>query len=612
MESMMVDYVRVHDAVQGIPYCTMYLYFIDVQLVVILLHCTTVPYYLSYIIIMLSVLDEDESNIIHRQFKMIELDFHLQLTTFNLVVYYLIVEIFFYLLFTFHIKRIANDLSSKSIKPFRDHGQHRHLLFKKILDRMETQCEIEGKHIERELHVFLKNWFLPRPLGKIDSQVLNLNEPTTSNSSNNHSHFFFERKSTSLSSSSSSCIENVEDYTSSFCQEDLREFFAWAFFDKTVCNITEQWEKDELNKMFEMLITRYGFVYQSYKVKESPIRLKPKSMTLEDCNPLHRPIALYMLFWILRYFGYFILYMKGFRRFHVQLKSQGQEKVLYYWLLQNTKNSVETTANLAPTMFFHGIAPAGLTFYIPMLFNSLLRCDKKTGSKPSHQDAIFLFENLPITCSLVFDALTEEQTMHCVEKALIRHGFYLQQQDGTGTYQPTITVCGHSFGSFQVSWLLKHSAIKDKIKQVILLDPVSIMLSEPDVLTNFLYTQTTGSIFQNGKIDAISLMEYIHKMKIRIIASSELGIEYYLRRHFAWYNSELWIEDIPKSINMSVYVSEKDEIIDAEKVVREVTRFPHVKLKLLKNVGHAALITQPALWKMLYEEFSDSDKSKCD
>lgn len=592
--------------------------------------------------------------------------------------WYLTIEVLFYLLYRFYFRPNANDLTRKTIKPFRGYGRRRHLIFQRILDRMEKKCQLEKKDIGQELHSFLRAWFYDPPSSR-----------TAADTPCCYPNDIFVNGVNSINGQDKQKQKSAPDQNY-FCKEDLLEFFSWAFFDKKHKNLKENWEKEELDKMFDLLHSRYGFVYPMFSEMKSTetttlSRMKPKSFTLEDCDPLHRPLALYAFFAMIRYIGYVILYCIGFRRYTISIPTITKEdqsehhnnqdcqedKFLSYWLLQeqtqpkltdhrDTPSGIDTTANrtscsdsntqFEPTLFFHGIAPAGLTFYIPMLYNTVLL--KKKQLEKQYKNPIFLFENLPITCSLVFDALTEEETMYGVEQALSRHGFSNTSYDmnsttissrsedepnnnnnNTNTGDKTerakkepkdqqITIIGHSFGSFQLTWLLNSQSMKQRIKKVILLDPVSIMLSESDVVANFVYCQipridkvvifddeSNAKIIDNkndkSSSQSMSMMEYINRFKIRVFCSSEIGIGYYLRRHFAWYNSELWLDDILKSVDVSIYVSENDEILNAEKVVKEISRFPNVKLTYWKDVGHAAVISNKELWMDVAYDFMD-------
>jgi pimeloyl-ACP methyl ester carboxylesterase len=69
-----------------------------------------------------------------------------------------------------------------------------------------------------------------------------------------------------------------------------------------------------------------------------------------------------------------------------------------------------------------------------------------------------------------------------------------------------------------------------------------------------------------------------------------------LRRHFAWYNSELWLEDV--DCPMLIGLSEKDEIIHSRKVKQEIERHAKsAKLVYWNGVGHGACIQSPAKWR---------------
>ena len=104
-----------------------------------------------------------------------------------------------------------------------------------------------------------------------------------------------------------------------------------------------------------------------------------------------------------------------------------------------------------------------------------------------------------------------------------------------------LNVCGHSFGSCQLTWLIECPMIGDRIGSMFLLDPVSILLSKPDVVTNFLYGShllrdpSGGCHGWTGR-----LVRCFRRMKKRLKVSSEIFIESYLRRNFAWYGYLLW------------------------------------------------------------------------
>ena len=214
------------------------------------------------------------------------------------------------------------------------------------------------------------------------------------------------------------------------------------------------------------------------------------------------------------------------------------------------------------------------------------------GHKKKHQNPVFLFENEGITCKWTLDALTEKESLNAVQIALVRHGFHSAQQD------KDLTLIGHSFGSFQLTWFLR-SGLCNRIDKFILLEPVSILLSEPDVALNYVYGR--------GADSALVGESFPRSIFIRLFLSSEIFIEHYLRRHFAWYNSELWLEDIPNHIDTNIYVAEKDQITDSHKIGIEIKRvnakrsgeknFKPIKLRQWNGKGHGSCVVLPSLWK---------------
>jgi hypothetical protein len=99
----------------------------------------------------------------------------------------------------------------------------------------------------------------------------------------------------------------------------------------------------------------------------------------------------------------------------------------------------------------------------------------------------------------------------------------------------------------------------------------------------------------------------IDMSKIRLLASSELFTEYSVRRGFAFYNSELWMDDLPESVQPIVALSENDEIVNVQSV-RDYLDVCHadnprndnpVKLLFWEGVPHAACVTSPDKWRQI-------------
>lgn len=458
---------------------------------------------------------------------------------------YLAVEVVFCIAFFAYMIPRANRILEPL--PYRDYNRERCRLLLRILKRIEESCEITKKDVKKTIVRFLSEWFHVTRNPSLGPEA--------------SSEFPGLSPSQSMSPESSDYDDDDDDEISSdetIClyKEDIDEFFAWAFFGKAHSSLL-RWESVELRRIYKELKKRHNLTFPSSKPTEREIRYhrKPRCMTLEPLNALYRPLVVYLMVYGMKILGAIFLYSQGFSRC---VSKSGL--VAWHRPAANPSNS------FLPLLFFHGIAPGGFTLYLPMILYGLaIEKDRP----------VFLFENRAISCAIDFSPLTEQQTVEGVIEILERFD----------SLQSELSLVGHSFGSCTVTWLLASKRLPN-LKQVVLLDPVSILLSEPDVMVNFLYTREMD--------------------KIRMVASSELFIEYYLRRHFAWYNSELWLEDI--NCEFLVCLAETDKIINARKVKEEIQRHSsNDDFIFWENVGHGDCIASPEKWKQIKEKMLEQE-----
>jgi len=124
---------------------------------------------------------------------------------------------------------------------------------------------------------------------------------------------------------------------------------------------------------------------------------------------------------------------------------------------------------------------------------------------------VLLFEIPHISMSLdSLIPLTRVQTLAAIDAII-------SEEDHHGELTQGAVVAGHSFGSIIATWLVMHRP--DLVSQIVLIDPVCLLLFLPDVCFNFLYRSPQ------------SLMELL----IAVFASGEMTVSNTLRRHFWWY-----------------------------------------------------------------------------
>jgi pimeloyl-ACP methyl ester carboxylesterase len=372
--------------------------------------------------------------------------------------------------------------------------------------------------------------------------------------------------------------------------DHVDDLFSWAFFGTSMQELHQDNNEEarqmrcELHKMHQIIRNQVGLRFVGAEdeadAETSAASSRPcyvaRQMTLEPVNALHRPLLVYAGVALLQKCANLVLRCLGFRR--VVSSATG----LVGWYREAKATSVDASTRHPPLLFFHGIAPAGHAFYLPMILNGLAKASNDEG----HQ-AVYIFENPHISCSLSTvlqddgSALTERETIRGVQEIL-----ELTMGKEEAITSP-LALVGHSFGSVPLTWLL-HSHFQPRIASMLLIDPVTILLSEPDVMTNFLYN--------------------VDVSKIRMLASSELGIQVYLRRHFAWYNAELWLQDVPSHIAVGVALSEHDEILNAPKVRAELQHH-HVPHLYWRHVGHARCVSSPSMWQQMRDLMAGATKS---
>lgn len=477
---------------------------------------------------------------------------------------YLAVEVIFFLVFRFYLVPQAN--ARTEAQPYHDYGNDRHKLLERVLERLMLICKKTGRCPQKAAQEFLHNWF--RPISSTDEVV------TSSPSRPFSAPLPLESMSTTASDNDTDSVSSVEeedeimrfsDQGTSFPEftvenigkEEVDQFLAWSLFEKETEDMVE-WEKDELEVCHLLLRQKLNLLFEPGKLNI----LRPRRLSKEDVDTLHRPLLIYLIVATIKAFFGLVLTACGFQ------KMVSKSGVAAWFRPARGKDA----NNLLPLVFFHGVAPCGVSLYLPFVFSLI-----KDGR------ASFLFENPNISCHFSFHALTELEYVDGIAE-IVNH-YVGAKRD--------LSIVGHSFGSVPLTWMIRSPELKKRVRQMVLLDPVTIMLSEPDVMVSFLYK--TG----------INI--------IRMVAGSELFTIYYLRRHFAWYNSELWLDDIPQHTKTIVALSQDDAIVNAEKV-REYVELGFcgsspLDLLFWKGASHGKCVYTPSKWRELKEVMQRQEMS---
>jgi len=430
--------------------------------------------------------------------------------------FYLALEVAFYCIFKWYLLPAANK--RVDVHPYRDYiiGE-RHRIILRCLERLQQNATGESK--EEVIRSYLLSWFHDKKT-VVDVARFLLRDQDKKQLSRSTSELSEATASTEDESmSTSDCSEEYVSRTRWTMEElgraDMECLFAWAAFGKDVERLNQD-ELDDLEQVFVGCEERFGLYFREGSTR----KYSAKRLNLEDITASHRPLFIYLIVFWARFIAGLWLIVSGFRPCYSQSGMKG-------WF----RPARNETSQL-PLLFFHGIAPGGLAFYLPMVLKGLCADDR----------AVFLFENPAISTDLFagLKPLTEQATLEGVREIINR--FMPQATD--------LAVVGHSFGTVPLTWLLHCPKMGHHIRQAVFLDPVTILLTTPDVMNSFLYSTNK-------------------KSNVRFVAT-ELLVQNYIRRHFPYYNSDLWFEDLPREdCQVLVCISENDDVIDAAKVRHE-------------------------------------------
>uniref|UniRef100_A0A6U4GNQ7 AB hydrolase-1 domain-containing protein n=2 Tax=Phaeomonas parva TaxID=124430 RepID=A0A6U4GNQ7_9STRA len=293
-----------------------------------------------------------------------------------------------------------------------------------------------------------------------------------------------------------------------------RSFFSWALY----AHREEDLSKAESAELDELTVEAVAFA----KAQGKPLKEGPKTegidhvdFTLRPLESVHRPLLWYAIVALKAKLSGAILLVNGFRRFEYD--------GLVYWH-RDAADAGRPALDLEhpghgrlPLVVFHGIS-SGIFLYLPML---LRYCGGRTA---------MIFEQPHISMALDLAPPSRDAVVAAVEGICRRHRVR------------RAAFLGHSFGSVPLAWMVDSGS--SLVAQLLLLDPVSVMLAVPIVTLNFLYRRPRG------------LIQWL----IYLAAASELGISYTLRRHFWWYQNALWLDKVPKGVPVVFGLAGADEV----------------------------------------------------
>jgi pimeloyl-ACP methyl ester carboxylesterase len=304
---------------------------------------------------------------------------------------------------------------------------------------------------------------------------------------------------------------------------DLRQFLAWAFWNSFVPDLAET-DQLWITETASRILAETGIPYCP---DEGGILLRNTSDPMV-ISP--RPLSLYLIVMIVKLLTAGLLLLVGF--------APGEKHGVHYW---HRKPSGSVTEE--PVVFFHGISP-GLVAYVSLLLKlrgevlivEMPWVTMSIGSLPPREPLAYAARVLKVFAYLGFDKSRR------------------------------LVLCGHSYGSCAVSWLLRLDPTLNC--RLVLVDPVTLYLVVPKVCFAFLYERPRG-VFQRV---------------VRVWAAEEIGVARTMRTDFYWLDCVQYADDLPPDSH--VFLSEQDHLVPVDIVHAECSAATGVNVRVFPGVGH--------------------------
>lgn len=318
-------------------------------------------------------------------------------------------------------------------------------------------------------------------------------------------------------------------------RDNVADFILWAFFNRHGPAGDDAEEVEEYIQLHERT---FGHTFPPGRGNVGCLRL-----TLEKVDMLHRSLVWYFCVGFVDFLTYVNLSIQRFRQFHPRPETLVK---LFpprpYALTSGHTSPVKTSywhrphksKTHLPILFIHGIG-VGLYPYT----NFLREINK---GLPSYEEiGVIALEIMPVSFRLSPAPLSASELSKEISKILEYHGY------------DRVVLAVHSYGSVIGTHLLHDRVMNSKIADILLIDPVSVLLHLPDVAYNFVRRKPRTAA----------------EWQLWYFASMDLGVARALGRYFFWSENIVWKEDLDlDNRRVTVSLAGRDLIVDTEAVGR--------------------------------------------
>ena len=339
--------------------------------------------------------------------------------------------------------------------------------------------------------------------------------------------------------------------------ENMDSAFAWAMYTKELHQLSNVDKNAVVSLRKEALVMFGATLKEGFNPDIRHVRFN-----LEPVTYVHKPLISYMTLAIVDFYAHIHLGALGFTRYflpdgtsywhkpgsvverHVDDRNDDVSccPESSYLLKNNFKK---------PILLFHGICP-GWGYYLKLISTF---CDR----------AMILYENDSIKWNWI-TLNVPEPTAVCenIETILKIHDI------------DKISVVSHSWGTFLATWIVKSKP--QLVSHITLIEPIAVNVELFETTYYILYQQ-------------ICTME---DFCVNVFIRNDITISNNLRRHFAWYNCSLHLQDVPDHISVFVSIAKEDRLVHAraaEEFVKYEMRVRNSRTHMKAKTGAVAAIS---------------------
>jgi hypothetical protein len=350
---------------------------------------------------------------------------------------------------------------------------------------------------------------------------------------------------------------------SSLRRVNMQRFLAAIFF---FCELHEldAAQRAELDAMLTVVEAATG---RAFPPGEAPaVRAMRVSMPSEPLRWVHFPLGVYAALRAVHAVTHAAMRAAGFRHC-------AAGKLRYYYRPPRPR-APHAPPPPPPVVLLPGIG-IGVAGYLPMVL----------GPLAADGAALFVVELPHVAAGRLDGVMHEEEEVVASLLAMLRaHAHELCNGGGDGGGDgalPAARWVAHSYGSFVLSWLLRHEVAAARVcASLLLLDPVAVLIAFPHVLHGAVYraplAQPLASLADAAASDAAIASSSSFACRLRALArltmsyvvTKEAHTALAVQRHTFWPSASIWLEDVPIACHVTLALSDGDVLLPVHEVAR--------------------------------------------